>query len=376
MTGGRTRELVTDGVTEAMVGLTSPEVKEITGCENKETGREVCTNVTIAEVSLEVSSIRRGVEDGVGCRDSNNDDSEDVRNVNEGVSSMLENSLESDKGVESVSEAEEAKADSVKEGGSVELVVCTVTADDCTVNVSSGMVDSWKLGDSGGITGTEEMSMLDIAKLGVSSSEGDGEGIIANEDDSTRCSRLLLILTGVEGRREGEGITINENEGNEVIGVEDKDGNTGVGSSGVREEVVGVEGKDGSSRVGSSDVGEEVVGVDKGKDGNTGVGSSGVGEEVVGVVEGKDGNTGVGSSGVSEEVVGVVEGKDGNTGVGSSDVGEEVVGVVEGKDGSTGVGSSDLGEKVVGVVEGKDGSTGVGSSVATTDGDASSDVMT
>ena len=62
--------------------------------------------------------------------------------------------------------------------------------------------------------------------------------------------------------------------------------------------------------------------------------------------------------------------------MGSSDVGEEVVGVVEGKDGSTGVGSSDVGEKVVGVTEGKDGSTGVGSSVATTDGDASSDVMT
>ena len=355
MTGGRTRELVTDGVTAAMVGSTSPEVKESTGCEDKEAGREVCTNVMIAEVSLEVGSIRRGVEDGVGCRDSNNDDSEDVRNVNEGVSSVLENSLEIDKGVESVSEAEEAKADSVKEGGSVELVVCTVTADDCTVNVSSGTVDSWKLGDSGGITGTEEMSMLDIAKLGVSSSEGDGEGIITNEDDSTRCSRLLLILTGVEGRREGEGITIKEDKGNKVIGVEDKDGNTGVGSSGVREEVVGVEiGKDGSSSVGSSDVGEEVVGVD----------------------EGKDGNTGVGSSGVREEVVGVVEGKDGSTGVGSSDVGEEVVGVVEGKDGSTGVGSSDVGEKVVGVTEGKDGSTGVGSSVATTDGDASSDVMT
>ena len=40
------------------------------------------------------------------------------------------------------------------------------------------------------------------------------------------------------------------------------------------------------------------------------------------------------------------------------------------------MGSSDVGEEVVGVVEGKDGSTGVGSSVATTDGDASSDVMT
>ena len=199
------------------------------------------------------------------------------------------------------------------------------------------------------------MSMLDIAKLGVSSSEGDGEGIIANEDDSTRCSRLLLILTVVEGRREGEGITIKEDKGKEAVGVEDKDGNTGVGSSGVREEVVGIdEGKDGSTRVGSSDVGEEVVGVEEGKDGSTGVGSSDVGEEVVGVIEGEDGSTGVGSS----------------------DVGEEVVGVEEGEDGSTGVGSSDVGEEGVGVEEGKDGSTGVGSSVATTDGDAGSDVMT
>ena len=137
--------LVTDGVTEVMVVSTNPEVKEITGCVGKEAGREVCTNVMMADVSLRVGSIRRGVEDGMGCGDSNNDDSEDVSNANEGVSSMLENSLESDKGVESVSEAEEAKADSVNKGGSVELVVCTVTADDSTVNVSSGTVDSWKL---------------------------------------------------------------------------------------------------------------------------------------------------------------------------------------------------------------------------------------
>ena len=171
--------LVTDGVTEVTVDSTSPELKGITGCEGGEEGSEVSANVTITDILLGVGSTGRGVEDndvgigtevevstprvvtgeeierevvgptegaggdGNGCEGSTDDDSEGISNVNEGVSSMMEDSLEGDKGEGgSVIEDEVGKADSVKEGGSVEVVGCRITSEDSTVNVSSGTVDA------------------------------------------------------------------------------------------------------------------------------------------------------------------------------------------------------------------------------------------
>ena len=166
--------LATDGVIEAMVGSPTSEVKEITGCEGREEGSEVPANVTITDILLGVGSTEREVkegtvnsgtelevsvpmvwageatetgvmmltdgarEDGDSCGVSTNDNSEGVSEVNEGVSSMLEDSLKGGEGSGRASEDEVTNTDSVKEGESLELVVCTITSEDSPVNVSSG----------------------------------------------------------------------------------------------------------------------------------------------------------------------------------------------------------------------------------------------
>ena len=182
----------------------------------------------------------RGTDEEDTSGDANGDgkgeNSEVVSKVNDGVSSMLEDSTEvGTKGAGSVGEDEVVTAVTIRDGVNVAVVVvvvvvgCATTTEDSIVNVSSGTAEGCTLGDSGGKTGTEVRSTLDSrttmdgAKLGVASSGGDGEGGTTNEVGSS--SDVVPIMTGVE-------VAVKEVASKEVVWVKESDGDRiRVGSS-------------------------------------------------------------------------------------------------------------------------------------------------
>ena len=168
--------------------------------------------------------------------DGKDENSEVVSKVNDGVSSMLEDSTEvGTKGDGSAGEDEVVTAVTIRDGVNVAVVVvvvvvgCATTTEDSIVNVPSGTAEDCTLGDSGGKTGTEVRSTLDSrttmddAKLGVASSGGDGEGRTTNEVGSS--SDVVPIMTGVE-------VAVKEVASKEVVWVKESDGDrVRVGSS-------------------------------------------------------------------------------------------------------------------------------------------------